>query len=102
MSADNDTDTIISAARSYICARAPALSEARIHLHRLDGPPEGPRYSADAERCCASACPYGVSADKAAAGRCGVFSCPLRRSIRLLLDRQGAVLQEQRGDIHWS
>ncbi len=93
---------LIKMVRAYISKRAPELADAPIHLHRLDGPPGGPRYSASAELCCANVCPYGVSADAVAAGRCSIHTCSLRRSIRLLLDAQGAVLQEQRGDIHWS
>jgi hypothetical protein len=102
MTLTKENAMLIKTVRAYISKRVPELADAPIRLHRLDGPPGGPRYSASAELCCANVCPYGVSADESAAGRCSIHTCSLRRSIRLLLDAQGTVLQEQSGDIHWS
>jgi hypothetical protein len=67
----------------------------------LDGPPGSPRYSVTVEACPTGACPHGVSADLARAGRCPVEVCPVRRSVRLLLDREGSVIQETQSSAHW-
>lgn len=102
MAPRKDAGLLLDTLRAYIGARMEELADAPIRLHRLDGPPGAPRYSASAECCDATECPYGIAADDAAAGRCAVHACPLRRSMRLLLDGQGAVIQEQRSNIHWS
>ncbi|MBC8076559.1 MAG: hypothetical protein H7Y32_10830 [Chloroflexales bacterium] len=102
MASIHDSAALLSAVREHISTRIPLLARAPIRLRPLDGPPDAPRYSADAELCCASVCPRGIAADAAAAGLCHVHACPLRSSIRLLLDGQGHVIQEQCGDIHWS
>ena len=87
--------------RSYLSERMPELKNEPIRLRALDGPPGSPRYSVTVEVCPAGACPHGVSADLARAAMCPVNICPLRRSVRLLLDMRGTVLQETESMAHW-
>jgi hypothetical protein len=91
---------MLKVARQYLDRSMPELHGTAIRLHTLDGPPGSPRYAAMAERCTA-ACPHGISESVAAAGECPVRDCPLRDSIRLLLDRSGAVIQATRSGIRW-
>ena len=88
-------------AEQYIEQNAPELRDAPQQLVALDGPPGSPRYALSAEQCDAITCPHQVPPEVAAAGECLVLSCPLRCSLRLLLDRDGKVLQAQRSGIHW-
>ena len=101
MSRRNDKQRSIQAARRYVGQLAPELCERQFVIHSLDGPPEAPRYAVSVEVCAAHVCPRGVSAQEAAAGHCDVLDCPLRRSARILLDRDGKVLHAQVGTIHW-
>jgi len=80
----------------------PELENQPLRLRALDGPPGSPRYSVTVEVCSAGACPHGVPAQLARAGQCPVDICPLRRCVRLLLDRRGTVLQETESTAHWS
>jgi hypothetical protein len=93
---------LLEIARQQIAQRAPELQNAPLQLRELDGPPGAPRYAASSARCLAAACPYGVSTGAAAAGRCQIHLCPLRRSVRLLLNREGAVIQTTEGGVRWS
>ena len=79
----------------------PELNGVPLHLHCLDGPPGSPRYAVTAEACLIGRCPRGIPAGVAAAGDCSVRMCPLRRSVRLLLDRHGTIIQVIRGKVHW-
>ena len=92
---------LLVAARTYLSQHVPELKAAPLQLRMLDGPPESPRYAVTAEDCLAGACPFGASA-VAHAGQCSVRDCPLRCSVRLLLDRRGEVVQATRSGIHWS
>jgi hypothetical protein len=93
------THPLLIAARSYLSQHMPELKSARLQLRMLDGPPGSPRYAVTAEDCKAGACPFGTSA--AQSGECTVRDCPLRCSVRLLLDRRGTVMQATRSGIHW-
>jgi hypothetical protein len=93
---------LLIAARAYMNRHAPELKTAPLRLRMLDGPPGSPRCAVTAEACLAGVCPYGVSAGVAASGQCLVRDCPLRCSVRLLLDRRGVVVQATRSGIHWS
>ncbi len=88
-------------AQKYVSLHMPEFQNVPLRVRSLDGPPGSPRYTVTAEACCASVCPYGVSPTTAAAGDCPILECQLRDSIRLLLDRQGQVLEEMRSGIHW-
>ena len=94
------TNPLLSVAHAYLSQHVPELKAARVQLHMLDGPPGSPRYAATAEDCLAGACPFGVSV--AEGGQCTVRDCPLRCSVRLLLDRRGTVLHTTRSGIHWN
>jgi len=93
---------ILNAAHEYIQQYAPELQDTPLVLRVLDGPANAPHFSATAEKCGAHVCPYGVSPEIAACGKCPISECSLRCSVRLLLDRSGAVIQVLRGSTHWS
>ena len=93
---------MLTAARNYFEQHIPELKDAKLHFRQLDGPPGSARFAVTAEACYAGTCPRGVSLEVAQAGQCRVLDCPLRRSVRLLLDRRGDVLQVTRSGIHWS
>ena len=78
---------LLLAAQAYLGARIPELKNEPLRLRALDGPPNSPRYSVTVEVCPAGACPHGVAAEVARAGQCPIKICPLRCSVRLLLDR---------------
>lgn len=89
---------LLDAARTYIAQLAPELKSAPITLRPLDGPPEGPRYVVIAEACLARVCPHGTIPPAA----CHVLDCPLRHSLRLLLDQKGLIIHMTRSGIHWN
>src|SRR5262245_36600297 len=91
---------LLSAARIYVSQHVPELNAAPLRLRLLDGPPGSPSYAVTAEACMAGDCPNGQSALIAANGQCRVRDCPLRCSVRLLLDRRGAVVQATRSGVH--
>jgi hypothetical protein len=93
---------MLKLARGYLARHAPELQHAPLRLRMLDGPPGSPRYAATAEACIAARCPHGVTPEAAAAGQCHVLTCPLRHSVRLLLDSGGNLLSVTRSGIHWS
>jgi hypothetical protein len=93
---------MLTIARAYIREHLPELKDAPLRLRMLDGPPGSPRYTVTIEKCSPGACPHGIEPDLAAAGACPVRSCEARHSIRLLLDRDGAVVSIIRSDLHWS
>lgn len=88
-------------ARQYLDRHMPELYGAPLHLRRLDGPPGAPRYAVSAEVCLVARCPRGFPSTIAEAGQCPVRDCPLRRSVRLLLDRYGGVMQATCSGVHW-
>jgi hypothetical protein len=92
---------MLKVARQYLDRSLPELRDTALQLRPLDGPAESPRYAVTAERCTASGCPHGISAATAAAGECPVRDCPLRDSVRLLLDRGGVVVQITRSGVRW-
>ena len=93
---------LLAVARSYVNQHAPDLKAAPLQLRMLDGPPGSPSCAVTAEACLAGDCPSGVQAALAASGQCPVRDCPLRCSLRLLLDRRGAVVQVTRSGVHWN
>jgi hypothetical protein len=90
------------AARNYLRLHVPELDAAPIELRMLDGPPGAPSCAVMAETCLAKACPYGQTTQAAESGQCTMRDCPLRCSVRLLLDRRGEVMQATRSGVHWS
>jgi hypothetical protein len=93
---------LLNAAHRYVDQHLPDLRHAPLALRMLDGPPGSPRYAVTVAACRAQACPRGISTLDAAAGQCHVPDCPLRHTARLLLDRQGNVIQATRSGILWS
>ena len=93
---------LLAVAKTFLSQHIPELRGARLAIRMLDGPPTSPRYAVTAELCTTHKCPYGVSEATAASGKCPVIDCPLRDSVRLLMDRRGTVVQTIRGGIHWS
>jgi hypothetical protein len=96
------TNPMLIAARTYLRLHAPELKAAPLRLRMLDGPPGSPSCAVVAEVCQAGICPNGVPAAVAERGQCLVRDCPLRCSVRLLLDRRGMVMQDTRSSVHWS
>lgn len=93
---------LLVVAQSYLNQNMPEMRGARVQIRMLDGPPGSPRYAVSAELCTTNTCPYGVTPAVASAGRCPIISCPLRNSVRLLMDRRGSVVQTIHCDIHWN
>ena len=93
---------LLLVARTYLSQHMPDMIDARLNLRMLDGPPEAPRYAVTAETCTARACPHGIPLAVAAGGQCPIAECPLRQSVRLLLNRRGIVVHTTVSDIHWS
>ncbi|MEP7187806.1 MAG: hypothetical protein ABI901_01290 [Roseiflexaceae bacterium] len=96
------TNPLLLAARAYVSLHVPELKAAPLQLRLLDGPPDSPSCAVMAEACLPSECPNGISVSIAERGQCTVRDCPLRCSLRLLLDRRGAVIQATRSGIHWN
>jgi hypothetical protein len=92
---------LIKHVQAYLNQTMPEMAGARLQLRTLDGPPGSPRYAVTAELC-THACPYGTSPSMAAAGQCHVINCPLRCSVRLLVDRRGTILHATRSTLHWN
>jgi hypothetical protein len=93
---------LLSAAHTYVSEHVPELKAAPLLLRMLDGPPGSPSCAVTVEACTAVECPNGVSTLIAESGQCGVRDCPLRCSVRLLLDRGGVVVQATRSGVHWN
>lgn len=93
---------LLAIARSYISAHMPELRDAPLHIRQLDGPPGAPRFAVTIEHCAPAQCPHGVPRNVAAAGGCPVRACPLRRSVRILMNRDGTIVQVTQSRLHWS
>jgi hypothetical protein len=93
---------LLSVARIYVSQYVPELKAAPLQLRMLDGPPGSPSCAVMAETCVADDCPNGIPAALGQSGQCPVRDCPLRCSLRLLLDRGGAVMHVTRSGIHWN
>ncbi|MEN9934454.1 MAG: hypothetical protein RLZZ387_1033 [Chloroflexota bacterium] len=92
---------LLAVARAYLSQHMPELKDAPLHIRMLDGPPGSPRYAVTVESCLPAPCPHGVPREVADAGGCTIYNCPIRDSVRLLLDRGGEVMQVTRSGIHW-
>jgi hypothetical protein len=93
---------LLSIARTYVSQHVPELKAAPLQLRMLDGPPGSPSCAVMAETCVADDCPNGIPAALGQSGQCPVRDCPLRCSLRLLLDQRGAVIHVTRSGIHWN
>ncbi len=93
---------MLKIAREYLARHAPELKDAKLYLRHLDGPPDSPRYAVSAYVCGAMHdCPYGIDPAIAEAGKCPILSCMYRESIRLLINREGEVVQARHSDVNW-
>lgn len=92
---------LLTTAHRYIHQHLPELDQSSMIIRVLDGPPDAPHYAVMVEACCAKVCPRGFPATSTAGGQCGVLDCPLRRSVRLLLDHHGEVMHATCSGIHW-
>ena len=97
----SDKQRSLRAAQRYVNHYLPDLCGQPLDIHVLDGPPDAPRYAVAVEACVVRACPHGFSASATDGKRCDVLDCPLRRSARLLLDRDGDVRHATISGIHW-
>ncbi|MBK9714008.1 MAG: hypothetical protein IPO81_22300 [Kouleothrix sp.] len=93
---------LLAVAQTYLNQNMPEMRNAVINLRMLDGPPGSPRFAATAELCTTNVCPHGVPIAISSAGHCPVIDCPLRHSVRLLLDRRGGVVETISSGIHWT
>jgi len=93
---------LLVVAHTYLNQHMPNMVDARLDLRMLDGPPDAPRYAVTAEICTACPCPHGIPLATAANGQCPIVECPLRHSVRLLLNRCGTVVHTTVSDIHWT
>lgn len=96
-----EREKALEAARAYLRQQIPELSDMPLHLHVLDVVPGAPRYAVTAEQCQATSCPHGIELVVAQSGDCPIMTCRLRHSVKLLLNEQGEVIHETRGDVHW-
>lgn len=92
---------ILKIARSYLQQHAPDMSAATLRMRQLDGPPGSPRFAVIAERCTADICIHHHSPEFAAAGRCNERACERRRSVHLLINRDGTIVQMIDCAHHW-
>ncbi|MEM8530978.1 MAG: hypothetical protein AAGF95_09055 [Chloroflexota bacterium] len=91
----------IPIARSHIEEQVPALKNAPLRFTQLDGPPGAPRYAAFAAKCTTNDCPYGVPPTISEAGRCPICDCRFRCSARVLMNRDGDIIQTMESTIRW-
>lgn len=85
----------------YFEQHMPGMRGVPLQIHTLDGPPDAPRYAVTAESCREGECPHRFSGLPMTTSDCAIVDCPLRHSVRLLLDRRGCVLQVMPGGVHW-
>ena len=89
---------MIRVARGHLSAIEPGLKDAPLQLRMLDGPPGAPRYAVSISRCLRQGpCPYGVEPGQA----CTVHDCELREALRMLLNREGEVVEVIRDGVRW-
>ncbi len=86
----NPPDPILMTTHTRLLALMPGLRVAGLRIRQLDGPPAAPRFAVDA-----SMCPTASGCDRQAldGGQCSAIDCPQRRMMRLLLSREGQILQ---------
>jgi hypothetical protein len=89
---------MLRVARAHLNKLAPDLRNARFRLRQLDGPPGSPRFAVSVDMCRdVAACNHGVTDTE----KCPIFACSQRHAIRLLLSREGELLQVINDDLRW-
>ncbi len=90
---------MLKVARDHLAELDSALCDKPIHLKMLDGPPGAPRYAVYVGTCeRPGPCPYGVEDITP----CPVLNCSLRHSLRMLLDRDGNIVEVLRSGVRWA
>ncbi|NWF80072.1 MAG: hypothetical protein HXY37_08490 [Chloroflexi bacterium] len=90
---------MLRVAREHLNVLDPDLRDEPIHLRMLDGPPGAPRYAVYVGACRRDGdCPYGVEMITP----CPVLNCELRNSLRLLLDREGNLVEVLQSGVRWT
>ena len=90
---------MVARARRALRDIAPELAYAPLELRHLDGPHSAPRFAVAVGRCYnVGVCPHHV-ADPSA---CAVPSCEQRRTLRLLFDADGRLVQVIDGHHRWT
>jgi hypothetical protein len=90
---------MLRVAREHVRRLNMGLDDEPIHLRMLDGPPSAPRYAVYVGACMSEGdCPHGVN-DRIT---CPILECKLRRSLRMLLDRDGNLVELLRDGVRWS
>jgi hypothetical protein len=90
---------MLQVAREHLAQLDADLRDEPIYLRMLDGPPGAPRYAVYVGACRREgACPHGVEDVKP----CPVLDCELRHSLRLLLDRDGQLVEVLRSGVRWN
>lgn len=90
---------MLQVAREHLRELDEELHEEPIHLRMLDGPPGAPRYAVYIGACEREGpCPYGVAEQNP----CPVLDCQQRHSLRMLLDREGKLVEVLRSGVRWT
>lgn len=90
---------MLQVARDHLRQLDSELLDAPLHLRMLDGPPGAPRYAIYVGVCERKGpCPHGVEE----VSPCPVLDCELRHSLRMLLDRDGNLVEVLRGGVRWT
>lgn len=91
----------LAAAKTYVRQHLPEMQDAPLQLTALDAPDGAPCFAVSITRCANEICPHHISPRLASAGKCPVLSCPLRKSVRLLLNADNEVVQATQGPVRW-
>jgi hypothetical protein len=90
---------MLKVARDHLKQLDAALRDEPIHLRMLDGPLGAPRYAVYVGTCERDGpCPHSVEH----VTPCPVLDCDLRHSLRLLLDREGNLIEVLRSGVRWT
>ncbi len=90
---------MLAIAQEHLIQLDKDLSDEPLHLRMLDGPPGAPRYAVYVGVCEREGpCPYGVEH----ISPCPIIDCDLRHSLRMLLDREGKLVEVLRGGVRWT
>jgi hypothetical protein len=90
---------MLKVARDHLKELDQALLDEPIHLRMLDGPPGAPRYAIYVGTCERQGpCPHGVEN----VTPCPILDCELRHSLRMLLDRDGNLVEVLRSGVRWT
>lgn len=90
---------MLKVAREHLKQLDDALAQEPIKMRMLDGPVGAPRYAIYVGTCEREGpCPHGVEQITP----CPILNCELRHSLRLLLDREGNLVEVLRSGVRWT